>query len=423
MALLAWPILGSGARAHTARPAPAVVLPDYLYRDKTITFYEMRVRRDPADQLSARTLAQEYMQRYREAGDIDDIRRAMRQARRAIALQPGNNWSSYEILASGETALHQFRKALAHYTYAHMDRSTDTNAISQMASVQMELGRYGAAYAIIAPAAAKFPNDIGALAVMARYDELTGRAAEARRLIERGSIVMDSVSDNSAQGRAWFHYRAGELAFSSGDTDIAKQDERDALVIFPHFAQAFNSLARFCWATKDWTCTLDAATKGADIVPLPETLGYKADAQRALGDTAGAQETDALILAIERIGNAYHVSDRLLAVYYSEHGIRRDDALKIARREIGVRGDEIFAQDTLAWAAAMDGRWDEARTAASKALRYDTEDPRLQYHAAIIALHFGDRAQAKRRLERALQLNPQFHPVYADDARKELASL
>jgi Flp pilus assembly protein TadD len=71
----------------------------------------------------------------------------------------------------------------------------------------------------------------------------------------------------------------------------------------------------------------------------------------------------------------------------------------------------------------MDGRWSEARAAIRKALVFDTEDARLQYHAGVIALHFGDRAQARRRFEHALALNSHFHPVYADEARSELARL
>lgn len=422
-AFLLWPLFGSGGRAHAFGPTPAPVMPDYLYRDKTVAFYEMRVRRDPQDQISARALAGQYMQRYRETGDIDDIKRSIAQARRSIVLQPANSYASYELLASAETALHLFRAALADEEYAHADRSDDKNAIAQIASIDMELGRYDEAGATIRKAAEAHPTDAGLLAVLARYDEVTGHVQDARAYLARGQAIMDSVVDNSAQGRAWFHYRAGEMAFSTGSVDEAKSDEREALTIFPRFAPAFNSLARFCWATKDWHCTLESATKGSNIVPLPETLGYKADAETALGDTAAAQRTQNLIEAIERIGNAYHVSDRLLAVYYSEHGIRLDDALKIARREIGVRGDEIYAQDTLAWAAAMDGHWNEARIAMRLALHYETQDPRLDYHAGVIAEHFGDHAGAKAYFTRALSLNPAFHPVYADDARERLKSL
>jgi len=287
----------------------------------------------------------------------------------------------------------------------------------------MELGRYDAARRVLLEIAKIFPRDAGVLAVRARYDELTGNAADAARGLERAAASMDSNTANSAQVRTWFHVREGELAFMNGYPNKAKASERDSLAVFPSYAMADNALARFCWATKEWACALDAGTKGANIVPLPETLGYKADAQRALGDTAGAAQTYALIKAIERIGNAYHVSDRLLAVFYSEHHLYTDDAYRIARREIRVRGDEIYAQDTLAWAAAMDGRWIEARTAIRRALRYGTQDARLNYHAGIISLHFGKREQARAFLRHALELNPQFHPIYADDARRQLSKL
>jgi Tfp pilus assembly protein PilF len=71
----------------------------------------------------------------------------------------------------------------------------------------------------------------------------------------------------------------------------------------------------------------------------------------------------------------------------------------------------------------MSGRWEEARDHSKRALRFDTENSLLQYHAGIIALHFGDRGEAKVRLERALALNPSFHPYYADDARAQIARL
>lgn len=83
----------------------------------------------------------------------------------------------------------------------------------------------------------------------------------------------------------------------------------------------------------------------------------------------------------------------------------------------------MLAEDTLAWALARSGRWAQARAAARKAVRETTPDARLQYHAGVIALESGDRAEAARRLALALALNPRFHPVDADDARERLARL
>ena len=192
--------------------------------------------------------------------------------------------------------------------------------------------------------------------------------------------------------------------------------------IFPNYSEANRFKARFECSLHRWEACRSDATASANIVPYPETLGYEADAERALGDRAAAAQTDGLIHTIERIGNTQHVSDRLLAIYYSEHRIDTADAYRIAKRELRARHD-IFTEDTLAWAAAMDGHWNEARTWMKRAIRFDTENSLMQYHAGAIALHFGDRAEAKRRFQTALALNPSFHPFYADDARTQLARL
>jgi Flp pilus assembly protein TadD len=163
---------------------------------------------------------------------------------------------------------------------------------------------------------------------------------------------------------------------------------------------------------------LDAASKGANIIPEPETLGYLADAQRALGQNAQAQQTQALIFAVERLGNAYRINDRLLSVYYSGHSVRLDDALRIARREAARRGEEIFAQDTLAWAAAMDGHWQEAYRAIRSAMRLQTQDSRILFHAAIIESHFRRCSAANNNIRKAVSLNSHFDPFYAAIARR-----
>lgn len=420
-AVAAWPFLGP-ARARVPHTYVAPVLPDYQYRDRTIDFFEKRVRESPGDQISAKLLAGQYMQRYRETQDVGDLSRAIAQARRSLRLQPQNNAAASEIAASGYTALHAFATALQYERAAHADQPNDSNAPAQIASLEMEIGEYSAAARDLT-IARHIKNSPTVLAVQARYDELTGNPEAGRRLLQAAAQQTDEVADNPAQSRAWYHFRLGELAFSSGDVDEAKREEHLALSQFPSFAMAYRALARFCWATKEWQCALDAASKGANIIPEPETLGYQADAQRALGDIGGAKQTEQLIFAIERVGNAYHINDRLLAVYYAEHAVRLDDAYRIARREVRTRGEEIYAQDTLAWCAAMDGKWDVARTSAQKATRYDTRDPRIQFHAGMIALHFGDRAQARRRLQNALDENQQFDPFYADRAREVLRAL
>jgi tetratricopeptide (TPR) repeat protein len=428
-AIAVWPMVVR-QREDVARaasyPTPAPVDADYLLRDRTIAFWEGMVRKHlTEDMLSPRQLSMQYLQRYRERGDIGDVLRARSMAERSLAEQPRGNVGAEVALASVELTLHQFKAALGQTKQIERLVAGDSEMMPSMrvreASLDLEIGDYSSAKHIID----KLPSqtdDIARDTLVARYEELTGHLAAARELLERPTAEEDSLVEAPAQQRAWFHFRSGEMAFEAGDNEAAIADERQALELFPNYSEANRLLAKFSCALKRWQECRTAAAASANVVPYPETLGYEEDADRALGQIPDADRTRDLIVTIEKIGNAQHISDRLLAIYYSEHRIRTADAYAIARRELTVR-DDIFTEDTLAWVAAMDGRWNEARIASRKALHYDTENTLLLYHAGIIALHFGDRDEARRRLATALALNPSFHPLYADDARIQLSKL
>jgi tetratricopeptide (TPR) repeat protein len=418
-ALIAWPaFVQSHFTAQSAGSSPvwtpAPVIPDYANRDALVAAYEGDARRNPQDQIVAQMLAGQYLLRYRERADAGDLLRAENEAKRSLRLQPRFNFSADMEMASVLLSFHRMRDALAYADEAARITPTAFGPRAMIANLQMESGNYGAAKneLTLRPSNDDQVWDVA----LARYDELTGHLSSARALIDGVARQVDEVVDNPAESRAWAHWRQGELAFLAGDSDgaVARYDE--ALAIFPGYWHAYNGLAKTYWGRRDWERALDAATKGANAYPLPETLGYKYDAQRALGDRAGAAQTLDLIYAIERIGNTQGINDRLRAMFYADHGLRKDDAVAIARRDLA-RRDDVYAEDALAWTLASAGRWREARPHAEAAVRLGTEDAKLQYHAGLIALHCGERLEARRRLELALSLNPHFHPFEADDAR------
>ncbi|MDQ6943199.1 MAG: hypothetical protein M3169_11900 [Candidatus Eremiobacteraeota bacterium] len=418
----AWPSFVATREAQaSAVPAPAPVLADYVQRDRLVTFYEGAVRRHP-DQLVTRMLASQYLQRFRETGDAGDLLRGEHAAERSLALQPRFNVPGEMTLASSLTSLHRFRDGLLHAQRALEIEPGNAAAAAQVASADVELGRYDDANRLLRAAHAGREPNVALDTASARYDELTGNLAGARRSIDRALVESDSVMDNPAESRAWFHFRAGELAWAAGDGSTAERRFREALGIFPNYARAWNGLARMYWGERRWPETLDAASHAAKLVPLPETLGYEADAQRALGDAAAARATDDLIDAIARIGNAGRLNDRALATYFADHARRLGEAIAIARRDVAAR-DDVLAEDTLAWVLARAGQYAQARDAARKAVRANTQDARLLYHAGVIAMESGDRTEAARRLRAALDLNPQFDPVEAGDARTRLDRL
>ncbi|HYL27731.1 MAG TPA: hypothetical protein VEW74_07835 [Candidatus Nitrosotalea sp.] len=414
----AWPRFAA-QRAQASAASPAPVLADYTLRGASVSFYEAQVKHDPEDQITLRMLGAEYLQRFRETGDLNDVTRALAVAKRSLALQPQGNVAALNVLASGKLALHQFSGALAAERAAVEAMPFDDNARAQTASILLELGRYPEAERILANPLQAAPNPTW-MSIRARYDELTGNLRGARVQMQAATSMIDRMLSVSAYTRSWYHVRDAQLDFEIGDDAAASADFEEALRIFPDNATALLFQAKLYRAQRDWTRSLASAKRSAELYPLPQALGYEADAQRALGDEAGARKTDALIGAEQRLFNTQGVNDRLLATYYAEHREHLADALAAAKSDLAKRGDEIYADDTMAWVLAALGRWGEARRYSLRAARYGTQDPELQYHCAVIAERTGHAAEARNRLLAALATNPRFHPWYADDARARL---
>ena len=93
-----------------------------------------------------------------------------------------------------------------------------------------------------------------------------------------------------------------------------------------------------------------------------------------------------------------------------------------AREEIRSRRD-IYGWDLLAWALHRSGRDAEAGEAMARALAMGTRDAMLFFHAGTIEAALGRRAAARRHLETALEIDPQWHPFQPRLARAMLARL
>ncbi len=377
----------------------APVVADYRRRDRTVAFYETQLRRDPEDQITARVLAAEYLQRFRETGDLGDVARARRFADRSLRLQPQGNVQALGVIASAEASLHRFGTALDAERAAVRAEPFNENARAQTASLLMELGRYPQAKRILMkPHAAGNPTW---MSIEARYDELTGNLHVARAELREATRIVDGIVEIGAYTRSWYHLRDGQLALEAGDPSEASDEFDAALRIFPDNAAALLYEAKLHRAQRDWEPTLRAAARSADLYPLPQALGYEVDALSALGRIGEARKIDELISAEQRLFNAQGVNDRLLAMYYADHREHLAEALKAARSDLARRGNEIYADDTMAWVLAAMGRWSEARIYAERAARYGTQDPELEYHVGVIALRTGHADEGRRRLSDA----------------------
>ncbi|MDQ6943425.1 MAG: hypothetical protein M3169_13045, partial [Candidatus Eremiobacteraeota bacterium] len=189
-----WPAFASSRAAAgdpTAALTPAPLRDDATIRAKTIAFEESRAPQDAEDQITPRLLADQYLQRYRERGDVGDVLRAQAMARRSLRIQPRNNVSAKQELATAQLTLHRFREALETVRTARSEAPESVALAMSEASLDMELGDYRAAQALVARHGGG--ENEATETVAARLAELTGDLPRARTLLGRATRRVDAV--------------------------------------------------------------------------------------------------------------------------------------------------------------------------------------------------------------------------------------
>ena len=95
---------------------------------------------------------------------------------------------------------------------------------------------------------------------------------------------------------------------------------------------------------------------------------------------------------------------------------------EIAQAEATIRHD-IQTEDTLAWTLYKTGNPKEAQKYSTEALKLGTRDSLKLFHAGMISKSLGQKEQARKYLEQAIDLNPHFSLLYSGEAADALESL
>jgi tetratricopeptide (TPR) repeat protein len=221
----------------------------------------------------------------------------------------------------------------------------------------------------------------------------------------------------------WATVQLGNLHFNRGDLAAAADTYQAALSHDPAYVYALAGTARV-WAAQG---RVEEAIKEYRQVlarlPLPEFAIALGELLEATGDLAGAQEQYALVELMQTLNaDAGMNVDLEMALFAADHSEDKAAALAQAEAAYATR-PSIYAADVLAWALYHNGGAEMARAYMDEAMRLGTQDARLYYHAGMIALAQDDRASAHQFLTRALEINPYFSPLYADDAAATLNEL
>jgi tetratricopeptide (TPR) repeat protein len=323
------------------------------------------------------------------------------------------------LIGQGQLALarHDFQAALEWGQQARAIMPYRAGALAVIVDAQIELGRYDEAIES-AQAMVDLRPDLASYSRVSYVRELHGDTPGAIAAMQAAA----EAGPPGAEATAWTTVQLGHLYFHSGDLASAEAAYAQALAQRPDYPYAQAGLARVQAARGEFRPAIDALEGIVARLPQPEFLNTLGQLYTVTGDAAKAEQQYDLLRAIQQLnaGSGMNV-DLELALFEANHGDPAA-ALAMAQRAYEQR-PSIYAADALAWAAYRAGDYAIAAEKMAEALRLNTQDALLFYHAGLIAAARGETQDALTYLDKALNLNPAFDFAAAREAMATATAL
>jgi tetratricopeptide (TPR) repeat protein len=285
----------------------------------------------------------------------------------------------------------------------------DLMALGTLSDAHLEAGRYTEASRFAQKMVDLKPN----LPSYLRASHLEWLRGDIKAALESAHAAIDSGRDpKDPEPRCWALVHAATMFWHQGDFRGADAGFQGALKECADYPPALVGRGRVAMAKGEHPRAAELFAAALKQSPLAETAWLLGDARAAAGDAKGAEEAYA---AVVKTGRA--ADPRTLALFFATKDRDHDEAVRLAEEEKKIR-DDIYTEDTLAWALHRAGRIGEARAASEKATALGTREARLLYHAGAIKIAAGDKAAGVKLVQEALALNPGFDLTGAAEAAK-----
>ena len=411
-------------------PVPAkLLIPLPTDTDRLIRNAQALVARNPKDAAAYSALGAAHFQRARETGDVSDYQLAEETLTKSLDLD-STDFSADEPLGTlAEVCMgeHRFTDALHFAQKALALGSGDVSSFAIVGDAYADMGEYqkaADAYARLTPRDMTLsPRAAYARDSRLAYLKFISGDTPAAISLMKASVAEGTTAQLPGENLAWLYYELGEFYVQAGDSASADMAYVAALNIHPGDYRALAALAKLRANHAKYDEAILLYQKAIAVVPMPISVAELGDLYAKAGRQAEAKKQYQLVEYIGLLGHVNQVlHNRDLAVFYADHDIKLPEALDLARKELEVRQD-VYTWDALAWALYKNGQVDEARQASDKALTFGTRDSLLLFHAGMIAAKDGRGDRAKIDLSEALQINPHFHLIYAQQAQQQVAQL
>lgn len=385
--------------------------------DALISSFQRRLREDPEDFDSHINLANAYLQKVRETGDPSLYTKT-----EALLDEAGKlNRYSPELFAARGTldlARHDFAGALENGERALVLDPENARYYGIVGDAQIELGRYEEAIKSYQEMVNHRP-DFASFSRVAHARELYGDPEGAIQAMEFALQAGSGVPENTA----WAHVQLGDLWFASGNLQEAEKAYGLSAKTMDSYALALAGQAKVAAARGDLARAATLYRRAFDRMPLAEHAIALGDVYAEMGNEKKAQEQYEMVRAIDRLSRANGVNTDLeIALFHADHGMNLKPSLEKARAVYRER-PSIHAADALAWTLYKTGKYEEAGRHAAEALKLGTRDSLKLFHAGTISKALGQKVEARKYLQQAVDLNPDFSLLHSEDAAAALKDL
>jgi tetratricopeptide (TPR) repeat protein len=422
----------STSRNHAGafEPVPAkLLIPLPTDTDRLVHNAQALVARNPKDAAAYSALGAAHFQRARETGDVSDYQLAEESLTKSLDLD-STDFSADEPLGTmAEVCMgeHRFTDALHFAQRALALGSGDVSSFAIVGDAYADMGEYekaAEAYARLTPRDMTLsPRAAYARDSRIAYLKFISGDTPAAIALMKTAVAEGTAAQLPRENLAWLYYELGEFYVQAGDPASADDVYLTALTIHPGDYRAMASLGKLRANNGRFDEAILLYQKAIAVVPMPIFVAELGDLYARAGKQAEAKKQYQLVEYIGLLGHINQVlHNRDLAVFYADHDIKLPESLDLARKELEVRQD-VYTWDALAWALYKNGQVDEAQQASDKALKFGTRDSLLLFHAGMIAAKGGRGDRAKTELSEALQINPHFHLLYAQQAQQQVAQL
>lgn len=388
--------------------------------DHQVAYYQQLLRRNPRNARAYYGVGDLFIRKARETGDPSYLSRAEEALKKSLEINP-NNAGAMRHLAYVFYSRHEFEPAAVQARKAIGLDSTDGDAYGILGDALMETGEYEKAEEAYEKMMQR-QESLYSYSRRAGLKSMRGDNAGAIGDLE-SAIAAGKAAKQPAESVAWAEWQLGSDHFALGNLQEAESSYRRSLQIYPNYYRALAGLAHVRGAEKKYDEAIDLYRKAVAILPMPEYIAALGDVYRKIGKPDEALKQYELVEYIGKLSALNKaLYNRELAYFYADHDVKLKEGLELARRELEYRRD-VYAYDVLAWNLYKNNESQQAAEAIDEALKLNTKDAKLFYHAGMIYHRLGDRQKAQKYLSRALEINPHFHIVFAENAARTLMEL